>query len=154
MQTKKSLDNLPQNNDVIMPGEYHRKGRPPKYNAKLIPIMLQYFSRPPYERGHDGKLVPSDLPTFKKFAADNNFSPARYDEWRRVSAEFRAAYEKCKAYQEHFLLANSLRGLYQQSYAIFTAKNLLGWRDINEVSHSGCESVLAKNVAKKDVERL
>ena len=51
--------------------------------------------------------------------------------------DFFNAYKRAKDHQERILVQNGLLGLYQGNFAIFTAKNVLGWRDKQEIKRSG-----------------
>ena len=50
----------------------------------------------------------------------------------RVLPAFRLAVQKARDLQGNILIQNSLRGNYSSSFAVFTAKNLLGWKDGKE----------------------
>ena len=54
-------------------------------------------------------------------------------QWAKERPEFSEAYKTSKLLQERFLVTNSLHGRYEKAFAIFTAKNILGWRDKKEI---------------------
>ncbi len=53
--------------------------------------------------------------------------------------EFSAAYKRVTDAQERILITNGLKGGYQANFAIFTAKNVLGWRDRQDLGISGSD---------------
>jgi len=126
-----------------------KMGRPTKYYKGIIKEMIDYFNvEPHYETPvtitrKDGTVeekvetFPSDLPTLAGFSAKNNLTRETLHDWATKKDKngklrypsFSYAYKQCKAFQEHILVTNAMRGDYNASFAIFTAKNVLGWRD-------------------------
>lgn len=128
-----------------------------KYDAKFCVQMLEYFGIEPYRQViktvsekievsegvfqtkiieipqvcSAGKpvLEASDFPTFAGFACKIGVNRDTLAEWAKNFAEFSGAYKKAKDFQENWLVVNSLRGLLPPASAIFTQKNILGWRD-------------------------
>ena len=115
-----------------------------KYKPEFCQVMLDYFEREPYKivkvrkELPDGtiqisdKEVANDLPLFSKVSAMFGCSRETLEDWKEVHPEWGYTWKRCKELQEHFLVINSLRGLYQQPFAIFTAKNILRWTDRHE----------------------
>lgn len=128
-------------------------GRPSGFKPEYVIELLKYFSEPPYrqvikkisEKGEDGSLkvteIPqfhedgrpvletSDFPTIAGFAVRIGVHRDTLQEWAKNFADFSDAYKKAKDYQENYLAINGNRDLLPQAFAIFTAKNVLGWRD-------------------------
>ncbi len=52
-----------------------------------------------------------------------------------IHKELTNAYKKIKAIQKDIWMKNSLKGLYNAQFAIFTGKNVFGWKDKHEIEH-------------------
>lgn len=127
-------------------------GRPSDYKSEYVKELIKYFSEPPYRQvikkisekiegelksievpqfDADGRPVYeiSDLPTIAGFAIKLGKHRDTLQEWAKNHADFSDAYKKAKDYQENYLAVNGNRGLLPPAFAIFTAKNILGWRD-------------------------
>jgi hypothetical protein len=57
--------------------------------------------------------------------------------WCDQHEDFRVAYQKAKDLAESMWAANAMQGRYQTAFAIFYGKNVHGYRDKQEVEHSG-----------------
>lgn len=132
-------------------------GRPSSYKPEYVNDLIEYFSKPPYlqvvkkisekiefapnqfktvvheipQFREDGTPVYeiSDFPTIAGFAIRIGVHRDTLQEWAKNFAEFSDAYKKAKDYQENYLAVNGNRSLLPPAFAIFTAKNVLGWRD-------------------------
>lgn len=111
-------------------------GRPTAYSDEFPDMLTDYFDREPYEIT-GGEAKANDFPTKAGFAIMIGVDRDTLKEWAKVHPEFSAAYKKAESFQEHFLVTNGLKGLVNTAFGIFTAKNVLGWRDKSEVEHSG-----------------
>ena len=134
-------------------------GRPTKYKPEYCKEMDEFFNIEPHfetpciTTHKDGstkeevKLIPSDLPLFCAFAIKIGTSTSSMFRWGKKHKKFREALKRAKACQKKILITNGLQGLYSTAFAIFTAKNVIGWRDKQEVetTHKG---KVAFNVAK------
>lgn len=121
-------------------------GRPTKYDPKFVRELEEFFSRPAYEektitiRRKDGsteerqELVACEFPTLAEFAVNIGVHRDTLHQWAKDHPEFSDAYQRAKAHQERILVSNGLTGRYEQPFAIFTAKNVLNWRDKSEVT--------------------
>lgn len=119
-------------------------GRPTDYKEEYCEEIVEYFSEEPFterEVTHSKKNgeswttyedVANAFPTFAGFAAKIGVHRDTLNEWIKVHPEFSDAYNKAKDLQEEFLVQNALKNLYAQPFAVFTAKNVLGWRDKSE----------------------
>lgn len=119
----------------------HPGGRPTKYDASICDKVRTYFNRAPYETTvrtitrKDGSTVQeevriaAELPTLAGLACLLGVHRDTLNEWAREYPEFSDAVKAGKAHQERILVTNGLTGLYEGAFGIFTAKNILGWRD-------------------------
>lgn len=106
--------------------------KPSKYKASYCAELIKFFDVPPYVRTADG-LEPNDLPTFQAFAKKIGIHRSTLADWREAHPEFEFAWEMAKYCQHEVLLQNGLRQLYPGAFAIFAAKNVLGWRDSKDL---------------------
>jgi len=106
-------------------------GRPTKYKKNYCQEIIKYFDKEPFEI-KEGKEVPVNLPTFEKFAVYIDVNYDTLQEWRKKHEEFSESYKKAKNLQKNILIINGLRGNYNSTFAIFTAKNITDMRDIVE----------------------
>lgn len=74
----------------------------------------------------------AELPTFAAFARKLGVTQEALADWESQYADFAEAAQKARDLQGNILIQNSLRGNYSSSFAVFTAKNLLGWHDGKE----------------------
>lgn len=128
-------------------------GRPSSFRPEYVDELITYFSKPTYSQAvkritetiesgekkiteipqfrEDGTpvLEASDFPTMAGFAIKIGVHRDTLQEWAKNHADFSDAYKKAKDYQENFLAVNGNRGLLPPAFAIFTAKNVIQWRD-------------------------
>ena len=143
----------------------HPGGRPSTYRPEYADRLKEYFStRPVTTEIIDGDRVEvkNPFPTLARYATDIGVHRETLLEWASKHPEFSDAYKAAKALQEANLVEGAMCGAYSQAFAIFTAKNVLGWRDKTEidqtvtseskVEHSGTVVVpgLAERLAKFD----
>lgn len=115
-------------------------GRPTKYEARFADELLDYFNQVPctFEIVENSKgdmcrvATPASFPTLAGFACKIGVHRETLIEWAKVHEEFTDAYKRAKDYQEHILVENGLMGGYDKTFAIFTAKNVINWRDKTE----------------------
>lgn len=110
-------------------GKKTKPGRPSEYDSKYCQEILKYFGVKPYETNERGREVAADLPTLAGFASKIGVHRDTLHQWTKDHPEFSDAYKKAKDLQENFIVVNGNRGLINTAFAIFTAKNVLGWRD-------------------------
>lgn len=124
-------------------------GRPSSYKTEYADELKAYFDVPAQVvegEGDDKKIKPSSLPTLAGFACKIGVHRETLLNWAEVHREFFDALKMAKEHQERILVENGLMGYYDKTFAIFTAKNLINWRDKQEVEHSGkigLESIIA-----------
>ena len=71
------------------------------------------------------------------FAAENSMSRARLQEIASVNDHFNSIYEEAKQIQENKLVVGALSKKIDVTMAIFSLKNVAGWRDKQELEHFG-----------------
>ena len=107
------------------------------YRAEYCDELLRFFDGPAFSvtevQKRDGSIslleTASELPTFAAFAKKIGVTCEELRTWEKHYPAFAYACEQARDRQGNILLQNSLRGNYASSFAVFTAKNLLGWRD-------------------------
>lgn len=132
-------------------------GRPTDYKPEYCEKIVKFFNIDPFIRetytDNNGaertRLVPNRFPTLARFAAELDVDRSTLAEWADkkdsdgvlVHPEFSRAYKRAKDYQEAFLAEGGLAGAFETPFAIFTAKNVIGWKDKQEIdnTHSGKE---------------
>jgi len=128
-------------------------GRPPKYREEYADELLEFFSAPPTRevivRDKSGnettQVLPGFFPTMARFAANIGVCRDTLHDWAHAKNEkgdprhpkFSDAYKRAKALQEANLVEGTITGAYNSTFAIFTAKNVLGWRDKVEQEITG-----------------
>lgn len=127
------------------------KNPPPlRYQAQFCDRLLAFFDVPAFRvtevTKRDGSIslveTAAELPTFAAFAKDLGTTCAVLDAWEKKHPAFREAAQKARDLQSNILIQNSLRGNYSASFAVFTAKNLLGWRDGKEDASSAAPLIV------------
>ena len=121
----------------------------PEYCERLIAMFnVEAFTNESYTNGNGEektRVVPCKFPTLARFAANIDVDRDTLKEWANktdesgalVHPEFSAAYKKAKDLQEAILVEGGLAGAYETPFAIFTAKNVIGWKDKQDVEHTG-----------------
>ena len=111
-----------------------------QYNPSFCEELLRFFDGAAFSvtevQKKDGSITlletAAELPTFAAFAKKIGVTCAQLKAWETKHADFKYACEQARDRQGNILIQNSLRGNYASSFAIFTAKNLLGWNDSKE----------------------
>ena len=111
-------------------------GRPTKYNSKLCNKLIEFFDISPYKTV-EGKLIPNDIPFLTNFAKSIGVTTETIYTWRDEHKEFSDALKEAKEFRKQILVTNSLRGLYNTTFAIFAAKNYTDMKDKNVIEHEG-----------------
>lgn len=120
-------------------------GRPSGYKPEYAKMLEDYFNVPAQviDEDEDGKKIkPSSLPTLAGFACKIGVHRETLLNWAENHQDFFDAFKMAKEHQERILVENGLMGYYDKTFAIFTAKNLINWRDKQEVEHGMSESLL------------
>ena len=115
----------------------NKGGRPTQYKEEYCNQIVEFFQIEPYMTeevevttalGSKYKKKvrhANDLKFLLDFAKEINISYRTVRRWTESHSEFCHAYKEAKDLQERQLIVNGLNGLYQTSFAIFTAKNIL-----------------------------
>lgn len=114
----------------------HAGGRPTDYHPKYCEEIVTFFSKKPTKLAGE-KLIAEDMPFIEAFARSIDVTHKTLLNWCDTYPEFLQAYKKAKEMQKEFLISNGLNGLYNPTFAIFTAKNITDMRDIKQVEQSG-----------------
>lgn len=111
-----------------------------KYQPEFCQKLLSFFDGAAFTvtevQKRDGSInlveTACELPTFAAFAKQIDVTCADLHAWEAKYPAFKYACEQARDRQKNILIQNSLRGNYASSFAVFTAKNLLGWKDGKE----------------------
>ena len=116
-------------------------GQPTKYKPEYCQQLIDYFSIEPLgvireqeTIGAEGnkyvsRRLPQRFPWFEGFARKIGVHRNTLKNWCNEHPEFAEAYETAKDLQREFLVDIGLSGATSASFAIFTMKNVCGWRD-------------------------
>ena len=125
----------------------NKVGRPSKYEQKYCQQIIDFFSPPFFdqkttEKGQSyyksGELkyeheksieVARPLRFVAQFARKIGVNPDTLYEWEKRSLEFSESFKMARALQKEHLITCGLKGLFNPSFSIFSAKNMIGWRD-------------------------
>ncbi len=111
-----------------------RPGQPTKYTEDMPRLLGEYF---------DKELEKKRFPTLAGASISLGVNKDTLHEWKKHHKEFSEAYSHFKDRQEHELIQ---RGFTEknQSFIIFASKNIINWRDKQEINHKN-ESVVEIN---------
>lgn len=121
--------------------EQPEPGQPTKYKSEYCQQLIDYFSIEPLEiireqeiTGAEGgkyvsRRLPQRFPWFEGFARKIGVHRNTLKNWCAEHPEFAEAYETAKDLQREFIVDVALSGAAPPSFAIFTMKNVCGWRD-------------------------
>ena len=121
--------------------EQPEPGQPTKYKPEYCQQLIDYFSIEPLEiireqeiiGAEGGKYVsrrlPQRFPWFEGFARKIGVHRNTLKNWCAEHPEFAEAYDTAKDLQREFIVDVALSGAAPPSFAIFTMKNVCGWRD-------------------------
>jgi hypothetical protein len=139
-------------NKAAVPRQYGVKpvARPTKYKEEYCDMILEYFD---IDSGYDVEVEnskgvmqsvrhASNLPTLAGFARKIKVHRDTIHHWANeqnengelIRPDFSDALKLAKECQEDILVQNGLKGGYNATFAIFAAKNIIGWRDTKEVT--------------------
>ena len=121
--------------------EQPEPGQPTKYKSEYCQQLIDYFSIEPLEIireqeiiGSEGgkyisRRLPQRFPWFEGFARKIGVHRNTLKNWCAEHPEFAEAYDTAKDLQREFIVDVALSGAAPPSFAIFTMKNVCGWRD-------------------------
>jgi len=128
-------------------------GRPTKYKPEYCQKIIEFFDRPLVEHKPKEVIHPklgvvsimeergTDLPLFQDFAHELSVHTDTLLEWCTKHEEFSVSYKRAKELQAKHLITNTMQNRYATSFAIFTAKNIMGWRDKQEIEQTTNQNV-------------
>jgi hypothetical protein len=135
--------------------EKHAGGRPTKYDPKYCQEMIDFFdveyTRAVEKATKAGEIYidqeANSLPLIVQFAKHIGVARSTLHKWatetdedgKLKNPEFSNAFACAKDMQEAMLISNGLEGKYQTQFAIFAAKNMIGWRDKQEIDHKSTD---------------
>lgn len=137
--------------------EKTKTGRPTKYKPEYCQEIIDYFNiettrkvKTEYknkkgETWEKEELAAEQLRFLSGFARKIGVCHDTLCEWCKVHPAFSEAYKKAKALQKEHLITCGLLGLFPAAAFIFTAKNIAGMRDKQEVSHTFDWRTLSKD---------
>ena len=134
-----------------------KMGRPTKYKPEYCQEIIEYFDiehfedklvskvtgKNDYEK-EEYKEVANPLRFLTQFARKIGVATKQLYEWEKVHPEFRKALTRARELQQEMLVSNAMKGLYQAHFTIFSAKNMIGWKDKTEVEHGATDDLLEK----------
>lgn len=119
---------MPESKPVGCPSDYKEF-----YCEDIIDFFASYLK--PSERVKTDGLksttteLVADYPTFMDYALKIGVRYSTLNTWSKKHKEFADSYKQCKEIQTDCIKKHGLNGLYNASMAIFTLKNVAGWRD-------------------------
>jgi len=75
------------------------------------------------------------VPFMTEFASKRGYARQRLTEFAQASEKFSDALKRMKDIQEYKIVIGALTGKLNPTFAIFTLKNVAGWRDRKEIQH-------------------
>jgi len=128
-------------------------GRPTDYKPEYAQELIDYFNQPAYTEKtivfpngiEKTERLCNLFPTLTRFAANKRVTRETLHHWanerdandRLIRPEFSDAYKIARQLQESVLVEGATAGVYNANFSIFTAKNVLGWRDKTEQEITG-----------------
>ena len=128
-------------------------GRPTDYRPEYCEEIIKFFSIDPAVAvpgvDRDGNprdiMVPNRFPTFERFATNIGVTSRTLQNWSEetdergnlVHPEFFRAYAQAKDLQGANLVEGGMGGTYSGPFTVLAAKNLMTWRDKQDLEHSG-----------------
>ena len=138
---------------LVAPKAKNPGGRPTVYQDSFCDELIEYFSQESHKevivkdaKGNERtEIVPGKFPTLARFAANigvhrdtlHDWANAKNPDGSRRNPKFSDTYKRAKDLQEANLVEGTMAGAYNSTFAIFTAKNVLGWRDKTEQEITG-----------------
>lgn len=131
----------PKKPSIELSKQTEQPGQPTKYKPEYCQQLIDYFSIEPLEIIREqeitdtegGKYIsrrlPQRFPWFEGFARKIGVHRNTLKNWCAEHPEFAEAYDTAKDLQREFIVDVALSGAAPASFAIFTMKNVCGWRD-------------------------
>lgn len=134
-------------------------GRPTTYKPEYCELIIKHFDKEPFTSSYDeasGKTHRNAilLPTLTNFARSIGVARSSIYEWAKEHPEFSDAIKIAQELQEEVLMQNGLFGAYDKTFAIFTAKNICGWKDKQDIEHSGSIGSISDSELDEKIRKL
>lgn len=129
------------------------RGRPTDYKEEYCNQLIEFFNIEAYEEmilpdrsgGKKREIIPCKFPTLARFACNIGVTRETLWEWSTTKLpngelkypNFSNAYKRAKEFQESILVEGAMAGAFNSTFSIFTAKNVFGWKDKQEVENTG-----------------
>lgn len=133
-------------------------GRPGGYKPEYADLIKAYFEMPAWEEKEGDKIVAKGyFPTLAGFAAQLsvtqqtlwNWAHGKNEDGTHKNPEFFVAYMACKETQQDLFIKGYMAGKYfNPNIGALIAKNLMDWKDKQEVNQTVEANVTAKVDAK------
>jgi len=139
-----------------MTTEKRAVGRPTLFKEEFADDLIKFFDIQPYKEvieadgkgGERTRMLPNKFPTLARFACNCGVTRETLHDWATAKnadgelkhPSFSYAYKRAKEYQESLLVEGTMNGAYNAPFAIFSAKNILGWKDKHEQEVTGANS--------------
>lgn len=112
------------------------RGRPTKYKAEYAIQLVEFFAAAKVTMGGEGAEA-NIFPTLARFACNLgvhretliNWAHASDEDDKLINPDFFDAYKRAKEYQEAFIYEGGMSGAVNPTFAIWSAKAILGHRD-------------------------
>ena len=116
-------------------------GRHLKYTPKIVDALADDLDS--FVKSYEAKGL---FPTKSRFASLHSLSREQLTRFTDTKSptyneKFFYALKNLEAIQEANLVENALAGKYNASFSIFTAKNVLGWRDEQYIKGEGFNQI-------------
>lgn len=127
-----------------------KNGRPMIYDEAFINDIADKLDA--YIQEH---LDKNEFPLLNYFASTQGIDRQRLTEWIdeenvHYNEKFKDSYKRFKAAQEKLLVTNALGGKYHAAFSIFTAKNVIGWRDEQHIDGTAKQEPLIIKIEGSD----
>lgn len=135
--------------------------RPTKYEERFVDELIEFFSASSidYEGGEVGYRA-TKFPTLARFACNIgvhretliNWANAKDDEGNLKNPSFFDAYKRAKEYQEAYIYEGAMVNAVNPTFAIWTAKAVLGHRD-SDANQDEDSKPLTINIGVQDARK-
>lgn len=111
--------------------EKNKMGRPTKYKEEYCDYIIAYF-----EEHLVNLKEKKEIPFLSKFARHIKVTTMSLLEWSDKYPDFSCALKEAKKIQKECLITGGLNGTFNPTAFIFTAKNIAGMRDVQEIDNT------------------
>jgi len=120
----------------LVMSEKKKEGRPTSYKPEYAEMIIDFFAAARVSEGEE-RAEATIFPTLARFACNigvhretlMNWANAKDSEGALINPEFFDSYKRAKEYQEAFIYEGGMSGAVNPTFAIWSAKAILGHRD-------------------------